>query len=279
MPKEPSSPKEPSTHLDNSLPSEWAYFISAIMFYTRLPTPKNAAHSDLILNRSRKYFPLIGILIGSIGALTFYLAHLFFAHALAAALSMVATILATGAFHEDGLADSCDGLGGGWSAEQVLTIMKDSRIGTYGVVGLLTVLGLKLLSLISLSNQSLVTFALCYVSAHTISRVLSSLTIECFSYVQDLDLSKVKPITDRRLERKGLIISCAIGIMPLLILATIAFKATLIATFIALVVGLSFARYSNRRIGGYTGDVLGAIQQLSEMAFYLGFLAILSYNV
>lgn len=267
-----------NTPPENPLLAEWHYFISAVMFYTRLPTPSNAAHSKEILNRSRKYFPLIGIIIGVIGAVVFLLGHRVFDHTLAVALSMVATVLATGAFHEDGLADSCDGLGGGWRAEQVLTIMKDSRIGTYGVVGLLSVLVIKLLSLVSLSNQSLAMFVLCYISAHALSRLLSSTTIERYHYVQDIDLSKVKPITDRKLSRGDIATSIVLGIAPLFVLAIFEFQATLGASVLAVVISASFARYSHKRIGGYTGDILGAIQQLAEVVFYLGFILVLSVN-
>lgn len=264
--------------LKNKLLREHHYLVSALMFYTRLPMPRNAEHSAQILNRSRKYFPLVGILVGAIGALVFYLGHIVFEHSLAIALSMVATILLTGAFHEDGLADSCDGLGGGWTIEQVLTIMKDSRIGTYGVVGLLSVLTIKLLSLVSLSNQAIALFSICYICAHSTSRAVSSMTIERYNYVQDIDLSKVKPITDRRLGQRDLMFSALIALVPILILGAMELQATLVACLCALAIASVFARYCHRRIGGYTGDILGAIQQLAEIAFYLGFIATLSVS-
>ena len=91
------------------------YFWAALMFYTRIPTPKSAKHSQQILNRSRKYFPVVGIIIGSIAVVAYCMANLVFGVPLSVALSMAATLLATGAFHEDGFADSCDGLGGGWN--------------------------------------------------------------------------------------------------------------------------------------------------------------------
>ena len=111
-------------------------FFTALMFYTRLPVPANINHNDTALSRATQFFPLIGWIIGGIGAATLCGCSLVFSPELAVLLSMIATIYATGAFHEDGFADMCDGFGGGWTKTQILTIMKDSRLGTYGVTGL-----------------------------------------------------------------------------------------------------------------------------------------------
>ena len=91
---------------------EFEYFFGAIRFFTRLPVPAWVGHSAETLNRSARYFPAVGLVIGGIGALVFLGASLFWPQAVAVLLSMVATIYATGAFHEDGLADMVDGLGG-----------------------------------------------------------------------------------------------------------------------------------------------------------------------
>ena len=123
---------------------EKSYFLCAVMFFTRIPVQLATPYSEFALNKSRKYFPFIGVIIGSIAAICIYLLQLFLPLSLAVILSTVITILATGAFHEDGFADTCDGFGGGWDKIQVLTIMKDSRIGSYGTVGLIMMLGLKL---------------------------------------------------------------------------------------------------------------------------------------
>lgn len=255
--------------------SEWHYFFAALQFYTRIPVPASTPYSTDILNQSRKYFPLIGVIIGSIAAITYLLSHCFFSPALSVALSMLASILATGAFHEDGFADSCDGLGGGWSAEQVLSIMKDSRVGTYATIALLAILGIKYLALMELTPLSNWIFVLCLIAAHTLSRLLSSLTIEQHKYVQDIDQSKVKPITDSRLSQQALRTSYLITMAPLLLLAYFAFWPSVLATVGALIVARTFANYSQHRIGGYTGDILGAIQQLAELSFYLIFIAVL----
>jgi len=253
--------------------SQWDYFYAALMFYTRLPVPKNTPHSAEILNKSRAYFPVIGIIIGLIAVLTYVVGNLFFSTQISVALSMVATILATGAFHEDGFADSCDGLGGGWKADQVLTIMKDSRIGTYGSVGLISILGLKFLVLYELATISFTVLAFSLIAAHTVSRLLASLTIESHKYVQVSDQSKSKPITENSLSSPDLHASFFISAIPVLLLACVSPVPTLLALLLATIVAKLFARYSEKRIEGITGDILGAIQQLSELTIYLAFIA------
>lgn len=251
-----------------------AYFLAAVMFYTRLPVPESAAHSNHILNKSRIYFPVIGWIVGALAILVYWLASQVLPASISVVLSMLASILLTGAFHEDGFADSCDGLGGGWQKDQVLTIMKDSRVGTYAVVGLILLLAIKLLTLIELAQQPFYVFALVYLTAHTVSRMYSSLVIEGFDYVQDIDASKVKPITDLRLAAPELVFSICLASVPLVALLLVAPKAVL-ALLIAALTAWGFARYSEHRIGGYTGDILGAVQQLSEAVFLIAMLALL----
>ncbi|MFM9835282.1 MAG: adenosylcobinamide-GDP ribazoletransferase, partial [Methylophilaceae bacterium] len=116
--------------------NEWRYFLLAIGFFTRIPVPSFADFHEAELNHSGKYFTLVGIIVGLVGAIAYYIFSMVFPTSIALLISMASTIYLTGAFHEDGLADSADGLGGGWQREQILTIMQDSRIGTYGAVAL-----------------------------------------------------------------------------------------------------------------------------------------------
>ncbi len=257
------------------LETHWGYCLAAVMFYSRIPVPRNAPHSDKILNRSRLYFPLIGCFIGLIAVTVFAISNVFLPTTLCVLLSIVASVLATGALHEDGFADSCDGFGGGWSAEQVLHIMKDSRVGSYATIGLLLLLGLKFFSLLEITKLSLVTFSLIYISAHVFSRLCSSLLIEHFSYVQDIELSKVKPMTDRPLPRRYLFATILLGIAPVAILISVT-PLAIIATALSALAPFATGYYSYRRIGGYTGDVLGAAQQLSEVVFYLSLIPIIN---
>ena len=258
--------------------SHWDYFLAALMFYTRIPVSSNARHSDYILNKSRLYFPVVGWIVGLIAVLIFILSSQLFSDNIAILLSIVASVLATGAFHEDGFADSCDGLGGGWSTEQVLTIMKDSRVGTYATIALILLLASKFLALLELSQTSLLLFAAIYICGHTVSRMLSSLVIEGLNYVQDIDKSKIKPIANSKLETAELCFSIALAAVPVCLLLfsfpNLLFEVSISITAAALS-AFVFARYSVRRIGGYTGDILGAIQQTTELVFYMGMLACL----
>ncbi len=254
------------------------YFWAALMFYTRIPIPKHALHSQAVLDESRKYFPLVGIIVGSIASIVFLLSNLVFDISLSIALSIVATVLATGSFHEDGFADTCDGFGGGWTKPQVLTIMKDSRVGTYATVGLMSILSLKFLALEELV-KSLDSAAICalMIAAHTLSRLVSSHMIDLFEYVQDIDQSKVKPITESQLSRLGQQTSVMFGTVSIFGLSVLlpyqALPGLVLAVIFAISTALTFMAYSRHRIGGYTGDVLGAIQQLSELAFYFALAA------
>ncbi len=119
------------------MPRELKVFFTAIMFYTRIPVPKGTGFSAENLNRATRYFPLIGILVGGVGALVFILVNLILSTPVTIVISIALMILLTGAFHEDAIADFCDGFGGGYSQEKILSIMKDSRIGTYGAIALI----------------------------------------------------------------------------------------------------------------------------------------------
>ena len=147
---------------------------TAIMFYTRIPVSSDLPYSEDLLNQSRKYFTTIGLIVGTIAALAYWVSSWFFPSFLAVIISVAIGVLCTGAFHEDGFADSCDGLGGGWDKEQVLTIMKDSRIGTYGTIGLFLMLSAKIAALIELAHQDLMLFSTIIIASHTVSRLQST---------------------------------------------------------------------------------------------------------
>lgn len=232
------------------------------MFYTRIPVPRFVKFSEDNLNKSTKYFPLIGWLVGSIGAFSFFIFQMFLPHSISIALSMVTTILTTGAFHEDGFADVCDGFGGGWTKEKILEIMKDSRLGTYGAIGLVAMLGLKFMALNALS-PTLVPFVL--IAGHSISRLSAASMIAVSSYSRMDELSKVKPI-GKKLETGEYIFAILLGILPLLL-----FRNFWVFGFILVLFPILsyFKYYFEKWIDGYTGDCLGTIQQVSEVFFYL----------
>jgi adenosylcobinamide-GDP ribazoletransferase len=246
-------------------------FAAAIMFYSRIPLPKkNSMFSDEILHQSIRYFPLIGIIVGCMGGGVFWLSSLILPFQIAVILSMVATILLTGAFHEDGFADFCDGFGGGYTKERILAIMKDSSIGTYGAIGLLMMLFSKYLCL---SNMKPIDLPLVLIAAHAFSRFLPVCLINTSTYARIEGPSKSKAIG-----QKGTLFSfCVALLFSVLALAFIPWKAVLLIAVLSLLLFVFFRWYVTRRLGGYTGDVLGALQQLSEIMFYLGFLIFQSH--
>ena len=244
---------------------ELELFFNALRFFTRVPIPQRIGHSTELLNHAARYFPLIGWLVGIVGAVAYWLASLVLPPTLAIALSMVATIRLTGAFHEDGFGDVCDGFGGGWSREQVLAIMKDSRIGAYGTIGLVSMLGMKFLALLEMGHD---TVPIALLAAHPLSRFASTTLIFFLDYAredQPEDVARAKPLA-HRLSPGELACAAVFGCVPLVLLSGL---EVLGVSVLAIGVTVWAARYFRRRIGGYTGDCLGATQQLAELAIYI----------
>jgi len=242
---------------------EWRLFSLAVGFFTRIPVPSVPDFQESDLNHSAKYFPLIGVLVGGFAALVYWLGLKVFPVEIAVILSMLATIYMTGCFHEDGLADAVDGLGGGWEKEQVLTIMQDSRIGSYGAVALIVAL---LTKFEALSHIAAIQMPLVLIAGHALSRYAAMLVIYTQSYVRSA--GKSKPLATK-LSVGELVLATGFGLAPLLVL-----QAQLLWALLPVVLVWCWFSYTlKRRIGGYTGDCLGAMQQLTEIAFYLGILA------
>jgi adenosylcobinamide-GDP ribazoletransferase len=251
---------------------QWQLFKTALMFFTRIPV-NLPDFQERDLNYSVQYFPLVGALVGAIGALVFWLASLALPGALSVLLSMGATIYLTGAFHEDGLADAADGLGGGWSKEQVLTIMQDSRIGSYGTVALLLVLLSKFQALSDIGVLALALLPMVLVAGHALSRFAAVLVINSQPYVRAE--GKSKPLATS-ISRGQLYVAALFGLLPLFLLAGyLAHWRVLLSLLPVMVIWWWFSRLLKRRLGGYTGDCLGAMQQITELAFYVGVLVCL----
>ncbi|WP_299837707.1 adenosylcobinamide-GDP ribazoletransferase [uncultured Tenacibaculum sp.] len=244
------------------------YFLTAVLFFTRIPCPKWVDHSSEALNKSSRYFSLVGIVVGSIAAAVYYASSFIFSTEISLVLSMVSSIWTTGAFHEDGFADTCDGFGGGWTKEKILTIMKDSRLGTFGVIGLLSILSLKFLSLKELSNQ--INIPLVLISGHAISRFIATILLYTHEYVRDFDSSKVKPTT-KQMSTISLVISAIFGVLPLFFFQK---PIVFISIFPLLVAYLYMGNFFKKWIGGQTGDCAGALQQVAEVVFYISLIAI-----
>jgi len=241
---------------------------TAIQFFTRLPVPRWTGYSERQLNDAARYFPLVGILVGLITGGVYLLAISVFPQPLAVLLAIISGILLTGGFHEDGLADACDGFGGGWDRPQVLAIMKDSRIGSYGVLGLVLALALKFAALAAVPS---IQFLVIAVAAHSFSRFMAVSVMATQRYVRDDDSARAKPIA-QSISSAGLVCAALFAFAPLAWLGS----AGLAGATGALALRLAAAQYIYRRIGGYTGDCLGAIQQVTEIGFYLALLAWIS---
>lgn len=242
------------------------------MSYTRLPCPNWVEYSEDKMLRSRKYFPLIGWIVGLWSVLSFLIFYKVFPLSLSIVLSIVFSVLVTGAFHEDGLADTCDAFGGGWKKDQILDIMKDSRLGTYGVTGLFLILLTKFIVLVELGKISIPLLSVTYLNAHVNSRFIALTFMRSHDYVQDLEKSKVKSVTTQKLTI-GQLCFAFLFVLPAWLLFG-AHYLLLLAFPIAYAMKVYLGWYFKKRIGGYTGDCLGATQQLAECSFYLGVLGI-----
>ena len=247
---------------------QFELFFTALGFFTRIPVPGWVPYSPERLNHSARYFPWVGILVGAAGAAVFWFARQWLPASLSVILSMAATIRLTGAFHEDGWADTCDGLGGGWDKAQALAIMKDSRIGSYGAIGLVLMLLAKAAALVEIAAHGIPMAIVAMIAAHALSRLASTSLIHTLRYVREDETSKSKPLA-KQLTPLELWIAGVGGLLPLLLLG----PAEALGAVVAVIIATAWAaRLFVRRIGGYTGDCLGAAQQLAELATYLGIL-------
>lgn len=255
-------------------------FLTALSYYTRIPIPRRIPYKQSYLNSSTRYFPLIGCVTGCFGFGVYWLASLVFGPVTGILFSIAATVLLTGAFHEDGFADVCDGFGGGWTKERILEIMKDSRLGTYGTTGLMLILAFKFSALLQLSGIIMpdsVTRALMFIVPHTISRFTAVGVLYSYPYARTDD-SKSKPIAEE-LKTSNLLLAALFAFIPLFLLAAITKNPWFLFVIIPLyIVKLSMGRYFYKWIGGYTGDCLGAVQQVAEVICYLFFIIVWKFS-
>ena len=240
----------------------------AVQFLTRWPLPATIPYSAERFAAAARHYPLVGALIGAFAGAVFWLAHLVFPVTTAVAISTAATVLATGAIHEDGFADTCDGLGSGATRERALEIMRDSRLGTYGVAGLGLVLAIKVLALSELPAASI---AWILVAAHAASRSSAVLAMATGAYVRDAGIAQ--PLAGAI--RPG---NAALALATGTAAACVLFMAVEPTAVLVGVAGLAAGHVAmravyERRLGGYTGDCLGAVQQTSELGMILGVLA------
>ena len=253
--------------------AELRYFFTALGYFTRVPVPRWVGFEPHYLNAAARYFPLVGAFVGGFSALVYLAALHVFPPGVAVLLSMAASLLATGAFHEDGLADCVDAFGGAYTRDDALRIMHDSRIGAFGAIALVIALALKWQTLAALPPLRAASLM---IAAHAASRASAITYLATLDYVRTA--GKAKPVA-QRLSGPALLCAALFGLPWLLWpngpgVPDWRFAGSMFAVLIVL--RLLMGRYFVRRIGGYTGDCLGFAQQIFELSIYLVGLAWIS---
>ena len=243
--------------------SELETFFGALRFFTRLPIPGSLGQSEEALERAMRYLPAVGLIVGLLSGLTFAITTFFWPKTLAVLAAMVTAILVTGALHEDGWCDMVDGFGGGRDKDSILSIMRDSHIGSFGMLAMTVLLLVRFLALVEVDIQ-FVPIAL--IAGHAVSRLCVLVTFSLLDYARPE--GKVQPF-NKELGSNDIPIAGVIALLPVLLLGPAQFIPALILAALAT---FYLVRLFKRKIGGYTGDCLGSVQQLSEVAFYCGLL-------
>ena len=237
----------------------------AVHFLTRIPTPFEVDFSPERLNAASRYYPIVGAIIGSVAALAFGIASLALPTVVAVLIATAATAFLTGAFHEDGLADTFDGISGAYDRARSLEIMTDSRIGTFGALALIIVISTKVAALSSLPDTTTIITTL--IAAHIISRTSTVIVMATSRYAKTDGIAGPQ---DQTFKPINTIIAT---LTALITTATVAFFLTPIAALLATagaITGHILIRlYFQPRLGGHTGDTLGATQQITELAIYI----------
>lgn len=256
-------------------------FLVALQFYSRLPVTGRLAHwmdyDPARLAPATRYFPLVGLVVASLTAIVYAGCGLLLPHPVALMLAMAVGLMLTGAFHEDGLADYCDAMGGHHERARLLEIMHDSRIGTYGAAGLVMMLVGRFQTLAAIDPSWI---GVLLVSSATMSRGCSVAIMITLPYARQDGVAIAKPIA-QNLSLEDAAVAIALAIAPV---ALAALWTGEIAVFAAAAAGaIAITAWMRRRIrlrlGGYTGDCLGAVQQLAELAFLIGALAVLAAGI
>lgn len=254
-------------------------YLTAVQFFTRIPVTgalgEWVGFSPTQLRASAAHFPGVGVLVGVAACVALAITSVLLPDAplsplVAAVLCTIASVLVTGAFHEDGLADLADGLGGSAERERALAIMKDSRIGSFGAVALMLALLAKVSLLAVLASRSPTAVLTALLAGHAVSRLWPLLTIHTLPHIGEDASSKSKPLAER-IERRALWVGAGWCALPLaLMLLADRFAFVLLALLFSATAWWFMRRLLARRLQGFTGDGLGATQQVCEIAFYFG---------
>ena len=255
----------------NRLREEAAIAALAAQFLTRLPIP-DPGYSAARMAATPRWYPGVGLGLGVVLGAALWLGLAVFPPVVAVLLVTGLGVFMTGAFHEDGFADLCDGLGGGWTRDRALEIMRDSRVGAYGAIGIGLVMAVKVASLAALAGHSAALGVVALIAGQGASRLGPVAIMAWLPYAREE--GKAAPVA-RAPGAAGLMLATGLALLSLLPLAVTAPGAALLAVpGCALGAGL-IGNAMRRRLQGYTGDGLGAAQQLGEVGLYLGALAAL----
>lgn len=254
------------------------HYLLALQFFTRVPVTGRLAtwvgFSPAMLRASAAHFPGVGWLVGGLTAVLFFgvlqvLPAVAAGPWVAAMASTIFGVLLTGAFHEDGLADLADGLGGSMDRERALDIMKDSRIGTYGAMALVLALLSKVALLALLAQVDPFLAAAALFAGHVTSRLMPLFIIRTLPHVGDTPTSKSKPLAER-IGNTGVAIGVVWWAVAMALVVWALPAAPWPQAVLGALVGLAWMwRLLRRRLQGFTGDGLGATQQVSEVGFLL----------
>lgn len=235
-------------------------FLLAVQFLTRLPVPNRLATTEAELGRAAAFFPLVGVIVGGSTAGVYLLAARVVSPPVAILLALVFAAFITSGFHEDGLADTFDGLGGGWTKDRALEIMRDSRIGAYGALALIFLILGKFITLTELGSEHVWRWL---IVAHVAARWTVLPLCKWLPYARPEGQGK---LVAKQITSIALLIGSLTFLLTLLLFpwrtAIIALAMTIVVTFLS---GL----YYKRRLGGITGDCLGATNQITELLMYL----------
>ena len=252
------------------LRKELQRFAGAVIFYSRIPLPSNWFSEEN--SYSSRYFSLVGWIAGGACALVWMLVEMIISVSLnwqsssenpepvAVLLGLAVGVLLTGALHEDGFADTCDGFGHGGTKEEKLRIMKDSRIGTYGTLGILLLVLLKFFSLLQIETALLPWI---WISGNSLSRFLAISQLRFIAYVRDSSNSKSSAMTS--ISKTDLTVNLIIALLPLLLV----WNQAWLGFFAAILTWWFLTVYFRKKLGGITGDCMGSTQQLTEVVFYI----------
>ena len=245
-------------------------FLQSLMAYTTIRVPADTRFSPEIMARSVVWLPVVGWIVGGMCALTTWGALRLFGPGVSVILGIIVGLLLTGAMHEDGLADVCDGFGGSRDRDATLRIMRDSSSGAFGTVAIAVAVAVKVALLMEIVGHGGTRFrwaqpVLVLPVAHALSRAAAASFMRTHDYVGGAD-SKAA-ILVHAMSSTRCAMAAAAGVIPLAVFAT---PRTAVTVLGAVTVGwLMLGRWFRRRIGGYTGDCLGATQQITEVLVYL----------